>query len=95
MEQYEEIEDLATFFSIDKANERAETAKALVKREREEKERERFAAKQGRLAKERSVLLMINQGISVELISKVLEVTVEDIEKIEEKYKDNNPKLRP
>ena len=84
MEQYEGIEDLVSYYSIDKAKERAQAAEAAEERERMEKERER-------LAKERSVLLMISQGISIELISKVLEVTVKDIEDIQEKYKDNNP----
>ena len=84
MEKYEEVEDITTFFSFDRAEARAQQAEAEKELERQEKERER-------LAKERSVLLMINQGISIELISKVLEVTVKDIEAIQEKYKDNNP----
>ena len=105
MEKYEEVEDLVTFFSFDRVQERAQQAEAHAQQaeahaqqaeahaqqaeaekqlERQEKERER-------LAKERSVLLMISQGISIELITRVLEVTVKDIEAIQEKYKDNNP----
>ncbi len=60
-------------------------------RERQGKERERQEKERERQKKERSILLMINQGISIELITKILDVTVEDIHAIEEKYKDNNP----
>ena len=44
-----------------------------------------------RSEKERSLLLMISQGINIELICKVLEVTKQEVEAIQEKYIDNNP----
>ena len=106
MEQYEEVMDLETFFNTDRIKEEAKEAKKQLQeaqmqlqeaktrlkeaetqvqqRERQEKERERQE-------KERSLLLMLSQGISIDLICKVLEVTKEEIESIQEKYKDNNP----
>ena len=77
MEQYEAIGDILSYFDVDKL-----TAERDF--ERSEKERERSE-------KERSLLLMISQGINIELICKVLEVTKQEVEAIQEKYIDNNP----
>ena len=40
---------------------------------------------------ERSILLMLSQGIKAEIIAKILELPIEQIGAIQEKYKDNNP----
>ena len=109
MEQYEEIEDLVSFFSIDEARKRVQVAEEQIKvfeehkRLAEEqievfKERKRFAEEQveefekrERRTQELSVLVLISQGDNIDRITRILKVTVEDIEAIQEKYKDNNP----
>lgn len=60
--------------------------KALQERENFKQERE-----QQRKQKEHSILLMLNQGIKIDIIAKVLQMPVEEILEIQEKYKDNNP----
>lgn len=55
---------------------------------REEAERNQEVMK---LKQEQSILLMINQGIDRELIAKILNMTLEEIQTIEIKYKDKNP----
>ena len=98
MEQFEEVLDLESYFDAEKIREREQAALAAEARavqekelERKEKELERKEKEHALAASERSVLLMISQGISIELITKILEVTAADIHAIEEKYKDNNP----
>ena len=81
MEQYEEVEDLATFFDLE----------SKLQQERQKNERERQEKERERQEKERGVLLLISQGISIKLISTILQVPIKDIEDIQDKYKDDNP----
>lgn len=60
--------------------------KALQERENVKQERE-----QQRKQKEHSILLMLDQGIKIDMIAKVLQISVEEILEIQDKYKDNNP----
>ena len=106
MEQYEEVMDLETFFNTDRIKEEAKEAQKqlqeaqmqlqeaktrLKEAENQVQQRERQEKERERQEKERSLLLMLSQGMSIDLICKVLEVTKEEIESIQEKYKDNNP----
>ena len=43
---------------------------------------------------ERSVLALLNQGVKAEIISKILDIAMDQIEEIENKYKNNNPILK-
>lgn len=88
MEQYVEVEDLETFFDLESKLEHERQEK---ERERQEKERERQEKERECQEKERSVLLLISQNVKLELIAKILGVSVTEIENIQEKYKDNNP----
>ena len=82
-----------------KAKERVESEKArLVKakarveseKARVESEKARVESEKARL-RERSVVTLLGQSMSKEAIAAALEITVEDINAIEAKYKDGNP----
>ena len=81
-------EIVADFFDTEKKMRRLREAEAIAEknaeRERREKERERQE-------KEFSILLLLKQNMSAEIIAKALNVPVENILQIQEKYKDNNP----
>ena len=68
-----------------KANERVENEKACV-----ESEKARVESEKARL-RERSVMTLLGQGMSKEVIAAALEITMEDINAIEAKYNGNNP----
>ncbi len=72
---------------------KTEKLEAETEYERQEKERERQEKERERQEKERSVLFMLNQGINIELVARVLGVPIEEITRIQDKYKDNNPIL--
>ena len=99
MEQYEEVMDLETFFNTDRIKEEAKEAQKQLQEAQMQlqeaktrlKEAENQVQQRERQEKERSLLLMLSQGINIDLICKVLEVTKEEIESIQEKYKNNNP----
>ena len=71
--------------AAERAQKAAERTKKIVERMQTEKERLR----------ERSVVALLGQGMSKETIAAVLEITVADIQAIEEKYKNNNPFSKP
>jgi DNA-directed RNA polymerase specialized sigma24 family protein len=80
--QFETTEEiLSNFFDKEKK----------MLRMKEAEERAERKAERERQAKERSVLLLLKQGVSSDMIAKVLDVPVENILQIQEKYKDNNP----
>ena len=89
---------------IEKAEEQAEQQLKQVEQqakqaEQQAKQAEQQAkqaeqqAKEMREEKERSILLLLSQGVQVELIAKALVVNAAEIISIQEKYKDNNPIL--
>ena len=95
MRQFETEEDILFVLDTRKQLERAEQERELERREKElerrEKERERQEKERERQEKEFSILLLLKQNMSAEIIAKALNVPVENILQIQEKYKDNNP----
>jgi hypothetical protein len=76
----------------EKEKERQEKEKERQEKEKErlEKEKERLEKEKERLEKERAILLMLDKGIDILLIAKVIGMDVEHIIAIQEKYKDTD-----
>lgn len=91
MRQFETEEDILFVLDTRRQLERAEQE---CERERQEKEHERQEKERERQEKERlsivSVRLMLNQGLDVHVIAKVVGLHVEDVLAIQEKYKGHN-----
>ena len=88
MRQFETEEDILFVLDTRRQLERAEQECEL---ERREKELERQEKERERQEKDFSILLLLKQNMSAEIIAKALNVPVENILQIQEKYKDNNP----
>ncbi len=76
---------------LSEANDEADKACLEKEQARLEKEQERLEKEREHEKVERSILLMLNQGVKAEIIAKFLEIPNEQIELIQNKYKDNNP----
>ena len=85
MVKYETTEDILAWLDNDKL-----LADARKEKERVEKEKERVEKQKERL-RERSVMGFLSQAMAKSMIATVLEMTVEEINAIEAKYKGKNP----
>ncbi len=65
-------------------------ARAKAEEARAKAEEERTKAEEERAKKDKSVLLMLNQGITIDLISRVVGITENEIVDIQTRYKDSN-----
>lgn len=75
---------------IQKSVSEKEKERQEKEKERLEKEKERLEKEKERLEKERAILLMLDKGIDILLIAKVIGMDVEHIIAIQEKYKDTD-----
>ena len=99
MVKYETTADILAWLDNDKLlagieREKKKSERAQKTIERTKKIVERMQTEKERL-RERSVVALLGQAMSKETIAAVLEITLADIQAIEEKYKDNNPFSKP
>ncbi len=76
---------------MEEAREERDRFRQKAENEQQKAESERQKAEKEQKEKEHGVLLMLNQGIDINLIIKALNLDLEQITAIQEKYKDNNP----
>ena len=80
---------------VEQSNKKVEQSNKKIERSMKETERNLKEAERNLKEKERTlergVLAMLGQGLAKEKIAKIFDVTIEIINVIEEKYKDNNP----
>ena len=88
MVKYETTADILEWLYVDKVKARLE--KEQKENARLVKAKARVESEKARL-RERSVVTLLGQSMSKEAIAAALEITVEDINAIEAKYKDGNP----
>ena len=99
MVKYETTADILEWLYPDKVLARVERIEKEIEyvakqKERVEKQKERVEKQKERL-RERSVMALLGQAMSKAMIATVLEMTVEEINTIEAKYKGKNPFVVP
>ncbi len=95
MVKYETTADILEWLYVDKVQARLdkserEKARLVKAKTRIENEKSRIENEKSRL-RERSVITLLGQAMSKEAIAAALEITMEDINAIEAKYKDGHP----
>ena len=95
MVKYETTADILEWLYVDKVKarlekEQKENARLVKAKARVENEKARVESEKARL-RERSVLALLGQAMPKEAIAAALEITMEDINAIEAKYKDGHP----